>query len=70
MTSVCLLCVLISMIAVLFLFLFYLPTTVMLFRNFSLDCDLAAILGHRGDNTLCILFSHLNKVIQIHQLCG
>lgn len=67
----CLLCVIIPMIAV-FGGVFYLPTptTVMWFRDFSLDCDLAAILGHRGDNTLCILLSHLNKVIQIHQMCG
>ncbi len=53
-----------------FLLIFYLPTAVSRCRAFSLVCDLADILGRRGDNTLRILFSHLNKVIQVHQLCG
>ena len=46
----------------------YLPVT--LKRSFSFAFGLAAILGNRWDNTLCILFSHLNKVIQVHKLIG
>lgn len=53
-----------------FLLIFYLPTAVLRCRAFSLVCDLADILGCRRDNALGILFSHLNKVIQVHQLCG
>ena len=50
--------------------LFYLPTTVLSCWAFSLGCDLVVILGRRGNDALCILLSHLNKVIQVHQVCG
>lgn len=52
------------------IWVFYLPTTAMGCWAFGLGCDLAVILGRRGDNALRILFSHLNKVIQVHHLCG
>lgn len=49
---------------------FYLLNTSAGCRAFSLGCGLVVILGCRGNNALCILFCHLYKLIQVHQLFG
>lgn len=45
---------------------FYLITTILTLKAFSLVWP--NIL--RGDNALCIVFCHLNKVVQVHKLFG
>lgn len=54
-----------------FILVIYLSASVMsVCRAFRLVFHLAPTLRCGGDYTLRILFSHLYKVIQVHQLAG